>query len=154
MEKYCISLDWLQTFCHATQIAEGSYSSRGYNFIVKKEDYETAQFKDIYTVVYQSHPAATIQQTPRTSVINPLATCVKLSNRVLYCEQYINILYAIAVKSQAILIAYSFFFLISFSAQRSKITATCTRTAPLFCRNLPFFYPKKEYFCKISCACI
>lgn len=95
MEKYCISLDWLQTFCHATQIAEGSYSSRGYNFIVKKEDYETAQFKDIYTVVYQSHPAATIQQTPRTSVINPLATCVKLSNRVLYCEQYINILYAI-----------------------------------------------------------
>ena len=95
MEKYCISLDWLQTFCHATKIAEGSYSSRGYNFIVKKEDYETAQFKDIYTVVYQSHPAATIQQTPRTSVINPLATCVKLSNRVLYCEQYINILYAI-----------------------------------------------------------
>jgi hypothetical protein len=95
MEKYCISVDWLQTFCHAAPIMEGSYESRGYKFSVKKESHETAQFRDIYTVYYQSHPAATIQQTPRTSVINPRATCVKLANRVLYCEQYINILYAI-----------------------------------------------------------
>ena len=95
MEKYCISIDWLQTFCHAAPISEGNYSSRGYNFAVKKENHETAQFRDIFTVYYKSHPAATIQQTPRTSVINPRATCVKLSNRILYCGQYINILYAI-----------------------------------------------------------
>lgn len=95
MEKYCISIDWLQTFCHAAPIIEGGYSARGYNFQVKKELHETAQFKDIFTVYYKSHPAATIQQTPRTSVIHPRATCVKLSNRILYCGQYINILYAI-----------------------------------------------------------
>lgn len=95
MEKYCISIDWLQTFCHGESIQEGSYEARNYRFAVKKENYETAQFKDIYTVYYQSHPAATIQQAPRTSVIHPRATCVKLANRVLYCEQYINMLYAI-----------------------------------------------------------
>lgn len=95
MEKYCISVDWLQTFCHAAPISESHYSARGYNFVVKKESYETAQFKDIFTVYYKSHPAATIQQTPRTSVINPRATCVKIANRILYCKQYINILYAI-----------------------------------------------------------
>lgn len=95
MEKFCISIDWLQTFCHGSLITEGSYTSRGYKFVVKKENHETAQFKDIFTVYYQSHAAATIQQTPRTSVIHPHATCVKLSNRVLYCEQYINMLYAI-----------------------------------------------------------
>lgn len=95
MEKYCISVDWLQTFCHAAPIIEGCYSSRGYNFSVKKENHETSQFKDVFTVYYKSHPAATIQQTPRTSVIHPRATCVKLSNRILYCGQYISILYAI-----------------------------------------------------------
>lgn len=95
MEKYCISIDWLQTFCHAAPIIEGSYTSRGYNFTVKRENHETAQFRDIFTVYYKSHSAATIQQTPRTSVIHPRATCVKLSNRILYCGQYINILYAI-----------------------------------------------------------
>lgn len=95
MEKYCISIDWLQTFCHAAPIIEGSYASRGYNFTVKRENHETAQFKDIFTVYYKSHSAATIQQTPRTSVIHPRATCVKLSNRILYCGQYIKILYAI-----------------------------------------------------------
>lgn len=95
MENFCISVDWLQTFCHGELIQEGSYESRGYCFSVKKENHETAQFKDIFTVYYQSHPAATIQQTPRTSVIHPRATCVKLSNRVLYCQQYIHMLYAI-----------------------------------------------------------
>lgn len=95
MEKFCISLDWLQTFCHATPINEGSYSARGYNFSVKKEPHETAQYRDVYTVLYQSHPAATIQQTPRTSVMNPRSTCVKLSNRILYSQRYIDVLYAI-----------------------------------------------------------
>lgn len=95
MEKFCISVDWLQTFCHGELLKEGTYSSRGYTFAVKHESHETAQFKDIFTVYYQSHPAATIQQSPRTSVIHPRATCVKLANRVLYCQQYINMLYAI-----------------------------------------------------------
>lgn len=95
MEKFCISLDWLQTFCHCEPIQEGSYSARNYTFCVKKENHETAQFKDIFTVLYQSHPAATIQQTPRTNVMNPRSTCVKLSNRILYSERYIDVLYAI-----------------------------------------------------------
>lgn len=95
MEKFCISVDWLQTFCHAEPLTEGTYESRGYRFRVEKMSNETAQFKDVYNVLWKSHQVAVIQQTPRTSVINPRATCVKLSNRVLYCERYIDILYAI-----------------------------------------------------------
>ena len=95
MEKYCISVDWLQTFCHAAPIIEGCYSSRGYNFSVKKKITKRHNLKMYLPYITKSHPAATIQQTPRTSVIHPRATCVKLSNRILYCGQYISILYAI-----------------------------------------------------------
>lgn len=93
MQKYCISIDWLQTFNHAATLSEGTYYGEMGRYVVKLEDRQTAQFLRVYTVYWKNLPVATICQQPRTSVIHPAATSLKLSNRVLYCEQYIKILY-------------------------------------------------------------
>lgn len=95
MENCAISVDWLQTFCLGTEIQEGEYVSRGYKFRVQLQPNETPQFKRVYKVYYKKYQCAIIQQQPRTSVINPNATLVKIDNRILYCHSYIDILYAI-----------------------------------------------------------
>lgn len=95
MEKYCISIDWLQSYCLCNKIQEGIYASRGYEFRVTVSKTETPQFKHILNVYLDGRKCAVIQQCPRTSVINSKATLVKLDNRVLYSQQYINVLYAI-----------------------------------------------------------
>lgn len=64
-------------------------------FLVQLQGYETPQFKYVYKVLVNNLEYATIQQCPRTSVINQKATIVKLSNRVLYSTKYIEILYAL-----------------------------------------------------------
>jgi len=95
MENFCISVDWLQTYCLGNEIVAGKYQNDGYTFDVNLQDGETAQFKNIYTVSMHGMQVAVIQQKPRTTVINQKATLLKLSNRVLYSQQYIKILYAL-----------------------------------------------------------
>lgn len=94
MEKYCISVDWLQTYCLGDALQDGSIRFGGdYRFEVKEQAMETAQFRKLFKVFSKGVQVATIQQCPRTSVINPRATLVKLENRVLYSQQYISLLY-------------------------------------------------------------
>lgn len=95
MQKYCISVDWLQTFCLGNLIEVGEYTTKNHNFKVQMLPYETAQFKHLFKVTEKGLDIATIQQSPRTSVINPKATLVKLENRILYSQQYIEIIYAL-----------------------------------------------------------
>lgn len=95
MEKYCISVDWLQTYCLGNEIVSGRYSDDEFNFDVQLKNTETAQFKRLYTVKSQDMEIATIQQEPRTTVINKRATLIKLSNRVLYSQLYIKMLYSL-----------------------------------------------------------
>ena len=96
MEKYCISVDWLQTYCLGDVLSDGGvYSARGYVFFVKEIPNETAQFKKLWKIEYEGLRVATVQQCPRTSVINQRATLIKLENRVLYSQNYIELLYAL-----------------------------------------------------------
>lgn len=96
MEKFCISVDWLQTYCLGEPIEDGLVrNSRGYTFVSKLEAHQTQMFTHIVTIEWKKQIVATIQQKPRTSTLNAKATTVKLSNRVLYCDKYIEILYAI-----------------------------------------------------------
>lgn len=95
MQPFCISVDWLQTYNHAEPINEGVYTARGYTFNVKLRHTETAQFRRVLAVFLLDMQVATIQQQPRTSVINPKTTLIKLENRVLYSQQYVAILYAL-----------------------------------------------------------
>lgn len=93
MENFCISVDWLQTFCLGEPLENGTYEHEGAVFTVTRENYETPQFTRVLTVQYQRIHFATIQQQPRTSVINRRATLVKLENRFLYSQGYIDLLY-------------------------------------------------------------
>lgn len=94
-EKYAIGVDWLQTFGHCEAIKDGSYDARGYQFLVRKLDRETALFTRVLEAVLGGRRVALIYQCPRTSVINPKATGIKLENRVLYHQRYIELLYAL-----------------------------------------------------------
>ena len=63
MEKFCISVDWLQTYCLGDTLTDGGvYSSDGYVFIVKEVLTETALFKKLWKVEHEGIPVATIQQ--------------------------------------------------------------------------------------------
>lgn len=93
MENFCISVDWLQTFCLGELLEDGNYTSDNAVFEVIRQAGETAQFKRIYHVRYKNLQFATILQEPRTSVINKKATLVKVENRFLYCQGYIDLLY-------------------------------------------------------------
>lgn len=92
---FCISVDWLQTFCHGNPISEGTYQSGTYTFQVKETEGETQLFKRRYLVYCNKMQVATILQEPRNKVINAKATCVKLENRVLYSQKYIELLYSL-----------------------------------------------------------
>lgn len=95
MQNFCISVDWLQTFNHAAPLEAKNYVDGSYVFSVRKESHETALFKDVFTIKHNSVVVATVLQNPRSTAINPLATMVKLSNRILYSQKYIEYLYAI-----------------------------------------------------------
>lgn len=95
MEKYLISIDWLQTYNLCNELTDGIYTDGYYSFNLTLTGTETAQFKRLYKLTCKGQTYATIQQCPRTSVINPKTTLVKLDNRVLYSGKCIEILYAI-----------------------------------------------------------
>lgn len=95
MQKFCISVDWLQTFNHAAPLEKEVYQDGHYTFQVHREDYSTQLFTDVFTVRHGNLVVATILQHPRSTAINARATMVKLSNRVLYSQKYIEYLYAI-----------------------------------------------------------
>lgn len=95
MQKYCISIDWLQTFNHAKPLTEGTFTYKDYTFTVRHETNETPLFLDVFTIKWKSRKVATVLQRPRNTVIHPRSTCVKLENRILYGQRYIEILYAI-----------------------------------------------------------
>lgn len=93
MEKYAVTIDWLQTFGYADVIKEGVYGSRNYIFVIRLKNIQTQLFKNVYQVMCKDREVATILQVPRSSVLNIKSTAIKLHNRVLYCEKYIDILY-------------------------------------------------------------
>lgn len=95
MWNYLVSVDWLQTYCLGDRIEPGEYSDSVYNFSVIGRPEETKLFKHVLDVYHQKLKVAVITQCPRSSVINPRCTLVKLENRVLYSSKYVSILFAI-----------------------------------------------------------
>lgn len=95
MEKHCISVDWLQVCCLCNNLKEGIYDSNNYRFRLKLTDVQTAMFKDLYSVYIEKLQVATIQTTPRTTKLNKNLTLIKIENRVLYSQKYIEVLYAL-----------------------------------------------------------
>lgn len=95
MWNYLVSIDWLQTYCLGNRIEPGEYSDGVYHFSVIGRPEETKLFRHVVDVYHEKLKVAVITQCPRSSVINPRCTLVKLENRVLYSSKYVSILFAI-----------------------------------------------------------
>ena len=93
MEKYCISVDWLQVCCYCNYLNEGEYKGSLCTYNVQIQPTETAMFKELYSVKRNGLEIATIQYKPRPKTLNPKLLLLKLSNRVLYSDKYIYMLY-------------------------------------------------------------
>lgn len=99
MNKFMISVDWLQVYCSLSaskalplnvELHKGEFT-----FVIKPMDIQTAMFKDVYCVYSRGLPVAVIQSKPRSSRLDKCMALVKLDNRVLYSAKFIRILYAI-----------------------------------------------------------
>lgn len=93
--KYCICVDWLEVSCYGGFISKEGFYIDGKYYSVVREERETAMFKRYYIVKFRGLDIAYIRQEPRLQRMKKGLTCVKLSNRVLYCEDYIPILMGI-----------------------------------------------------------
>ena len=93
MEKYCISIDWLQVCCYCNYLTEGEYKGSLCTYNLEIQPIETAMFKKLYSVKRNGLEVATIQYEPRPKSLNPKLLLLKLSNRVLYSDKYIYMLY-------------------------------------------------------------
>lgn len=93
MEKYCISVDWLQVCCYCNCLTEGEYRGSLCTYNLEIQPVETAMFKKLYSVKRNGLEVATIQYEPRPKSLNPKLLLLKLSNRVLYSDKYIYMLY-------------------------------------------------------------
>lgn len=93
-KKYCVSVDWLQVCCYGNQINEGEYRGNC-KYHVSLCDIQTAMFERVLDVSVDGLTYATIQQTPRSSALKKNLTLIKINNRVLWSERYIEILYDI-----------------------------------------------------------
>lgn len=104
MEKYMISIDWLELYCKsrdASMFENPELVSKQTNadYILINEAHPTATFMEMYKLIKRIgtdyREVATIQRVPRLKKISKYAVCVKLSNRFLYSHEPIKELYHI-----------------------------------------------------------
>lgn len=89
MEKYMISVDWLQLYCLKTKELNPMMqyiSGRTYEF--KEDGCETSMWRHMGHVYAESMEIATVQWQPRSSVIDQCAVSVKMHNRILYTDYW------------------------------------------------------------------
>ena len=102
MEKYLISVDWLEVFGYSkseklfapeSYVQQGDYylidsgvMSRGFEHVI-----EVRKRFNVQTYL----PVATIRCVPRSSALNKRLCLIKLNNRVLYSQGYVDMLFSI-----------------------------------------------------------
>lgn len=92
---YAVTLDWLQVFALGEFLSTDVIRFKDTKYTAKLTDKQSMQWKRIYYIYQGRFKVAEICQEPRTSVINPKATTIKIENRILYTTQYTTILYDI-----------------------------------------------------------
>lgn len=92
----CINVDWLQLFTLCDVIEAGPIEVQGRHMDVKLEDGETPLFlRKLSIRTMTGRIWATILQCPRNKVITDRATMIKLENRVLYSNGFVDFAYSL-----------------------------------------------------------
>lgn len=97
--NYAISVDWLQVYT----LSNSNYPIPTNSEIRKDEftfqfsltDLQTAMFKNVIKVSMNNLECAIIESVPRSSKLKQNMCLIKLSNRVLYSDKYIHLLYSL-----------------------------------------------------------
>lgn len=102
MEKYCISVDWLQVYClrnffngddgMSAVVCDNIADAKNKYLGLFKVGYSTPLWLDVYTVYLRGVEVATLCTTPRSSALDPRGCTVKIENRILYSTAYIDVL--------------------------------------------------------------
>lgn len=104
MEKYCISVDWLQVCCYSNNLAfllNNDYYNEvdSLPYWLELQPLETrnfARFIRVHTKVGNDwRYCADILAVPRSTMLNSNIVLVKIHNRFLYSQNYIKLLYNI-----------------------------------------------------------
>lgn len=104
MEKYCISVDWLQVCCYSNSLAyllNNDYYNKvdSLPYWLELQPLETrsfARFIRVHTKVGNDwRYCADILAVPRSTMLNSSIVLVKIHNRFLYSQNYIKLLYNI-----------------------------------------------------------
>ena len=95
MEKYTINIDWLQICGLCYNIQQGKIKGQLMTYDIVLSSIETSMFKELYHIKHNGLIIATMQANPRPTSLNKNLVLLKLENRVLYCSEYIKILYDI-----------------------------------------------------------
>ena len=104
MERYCISVDWLQVCCYSNNLAyllNNDYYNKvdSLPYWLELQPLETrnfARFIRVYTKVGNDwRYCADILAVPRSTMLNSNIVLVKIHNRFLYSQNYIKLLYNI-----------------------------------------------------------
>lgn len=92
--KYCISVDWLQVYCRCNYWrGQKELYGVGRTYQVVKESFVTRLWQEVYTISYMGREVAQVCRLPRSPQLNQAGCTLKLSNRVLYSQQYVEMLY-------------------------------------------------------------
>lgn len=96
MEKYCISVDWLQVYClnNLSDVPQSGYADCR-EFSSEKTAHITPLWQEVYVIKYQGMDVATYCRFPRSSAIDVRGCTIKLHNRVLYSAGFIEMLKSI-----------------------------------------------------------
>lgn len=101
-QNYCISIDWLQVCCYASdldKLTDSIYfvAREGCPYILTDTNTLTRSFSKLYHVLYRHgsdwRKCAEIQAVPRSSILDKRLVLVKLDSRYLYHEGAIKMLY-------------------------------------------------------------
>lgn len=104
MEKYCISVDWLQVCCYSNNLSyllNNDYYNKidSLPYWLELQPLETrnfARFVRVHTKVGNDwRYCADILAVPRSTMLNSNIVLVKIHNRFLYSQNYIKLLYNI-----------------------------------------------------------
>ena len=91
MEKYSISLDWLQYYVEGDPTAEikDFQTTRG-NYTVEKAAYGTPLWQEVFNIKHRGREWATLCRRPRTSGMPERGMTIKLANRILYSHMWLQ----------------------------------------------------------------
>lgn len=96
MEKYCISIDWLQLYCicnFVVGVRDSIVSEAECDHIyMVREDISTALWTEVYGVYRGKLKVAVLCRAPRSSAMDKQGCTLKLENRVLYSKEWLPIL--------------------------------------------------------------